>query len=249
MAECQAGARPSTSNGTSSQNPSAQQLSSLKRHHDNAFKDINHALSCDERGERQEALQAYAQGLQNLMKGLEIQCEGNTGEAWNKARDMQKKMKKAAVQMKARLEALEADMGVSRQQNGAMSTQSEDEINMQLHDDLAANQPPSYQETQADAREIFHLEGGAQIFFINPQGHVSAPSSPGPLRIYKFTNERQVRESNQPPAFMQVGDWLYPLVPGESPALRSREGAYMFPDLTGAPGSSVGVMFAPQTDR
>ncbi|XP_072040462.1 spartin-like isoform X2 [Amphiura filiformis] len=252
MAECQETARPrvSNTNGNHSSQAQSSSLSSLKRHHDNAFKDINHALNCDEHGKREEALQAYVQGVQNLMKGLEIQCEGPqcNGEEWNQARAMQKKMKKAAVQMKARLEALEAEIGNRTSQSNGRAP-SEDEINMQLHDDLEAEEPPSYQEAQADAREIFHLEGGAQIFFINPQGHVSAPSSPGPLRIYKFTNERQVREANQPPAFMQVGDWLYPLVPGESPALRSREGAYMFPDLTGAPGSSVGVMFAPQTDR
>ena len=252
MAECQEGARPRVS---SNQSSSAQQIATLKRYHDNAFKDINSALTCDERGQRQEALVAYGQSVQNLMKGLEIQCDGTgcAGPEWEQARAMQKKMKKAARQMKTRLDELEAEMNGIGQSHGQTLGLSEDEINMQLHEEMESLEseqpPPSYEDSQTDAREVFTLDNGAQIFFINPQGHVSAPSSPGPLRIYKFTDERMARESNQPPAFMQVGDWLYPLLPGESPALRSREGAYMFPDFTGAPGSSVGLMFSPDTDR
>ena len=35
----------------------------------------------------------------------------------------------------------------------------------------------------------------------------------------------------QDPAFLQVGTWVYPLVKGKSPVLKSKESAYMFPDL------------------
>jgi hypothetical protein len=35
----------------------------------------------------------------------------------------------------------------------------------------------------------------------------------------------------QPPAFLQVGDWTYPLIPGQSPMLLSHDGSYIFPDL------------------
>ena len=44
----------------------------------------------------------------------------------------------------------------------------------------------------------------------------------------------------QDPAFLQVGTWVYPLVKGKSPVLKSKESAYMFPDLD---DSLVGKVF------
>ena len=44
----------------------------------------------------------------------------------------------------------------------------------------------------------------------------------------------------QDPAFLQVGTWVYPLVKGKSPVLKSKESAYMFPDLD---DSLVGKIF------
>lgn len=46
----------------------------------------------------------------------------------------------------------------------------------------------------------------------------------------------------QPPAFLQCGDFVYPLVPGQSPVLRSSHMAYVFPDVQ-TEGHSVGIMF------
>ena len=43
------------------------------------------------------------------------------------------------------------------------------------------------------------------------------------------------RESipGQPPAFLQCGDFVYPLVPGKSPVLKGSDHVYMFPELKG----------------
>ena len=47
----------------------------------------------------------------------------------------------------------------------------------------------------------------------------------------------------QPPAFLQCGDFVYPLVPGKSPVLRTSKRAYVFPDTTSDnEGDSVGLM-------
>ncbi len=35
----------------------------------------------------------------------------------------------------------------------------------------------------------------------------------------------------QPPAFLQCGGFIYPLIPGKSPILKSGDKMYMFPDL------------------
>jgi len=37
----------------------------------------------------------------------------------------------------------------------------------------------------------------------------------------------------QPPAFLQCGGFVYPLVPGRSPVLKASDHVYMFPELKG----------------
>ncbi|XP_078684267.1 spartin-like [Branchiostoma floridae x Branchiostoma belcheri] len=92
-----------------------------------------------------------------------------------------------------------------------------------------------------DADELLCIPDGVQIFYVSPDGSVSAPSYPGPLRIVKIPEQNTT--------FLQVSDWLYPLVPGQSPALHSNNGAYMFPDvLSGQYGSCVGVVISSEVD-
>ncbi|KAJ8028469.1 Spartin [Holothuria leucospilota] len=120
-------------------------------------------------------------------------------------------------------------------------------MNMSIERDLNdICEPPSYEETMEDAYEIYGIAEGVQIYFISSAGYVSAPSYPSNLKIYKFFDEEKVRVTGQPPAFLQVGEWLYPLVPGRSPALRSDDGAYIFPDCESPDrGACVGVIIPP----
>lgn len=43
----------------------------------------------------------------------------------------------------------------------------------------------------------------------------------------------QYREKikGQPPAFLQCGGFVYPLIPGKSPILKTSDKVYMFPEL------------------
>jgi len=89
-----------------------------------------------------------------------------------------------------------------------------------------------------------------QIFYISKSGQVSCPSYPTSLSIFRFkglSSLQMWRENNtttvfiiniyfldngsDQPAFLKVGSWVYPLVPGKSPVLKSRFGSYLFPDL------------------
>ncbi|XP_041919878.1 spartin-like isoform X2 [Alosa sapidissima] len=109
----------------------------------------------------------------------------------------------------------------------------------------APNTPPSPQSLGEDGEELFFLPHGVQIFFVTPEGHVSAPSYPGYLRIVKFTSESSERMPFRPPAFLQVCDWLYPLMATDSPVLLCNTGVFMFPDLMAQlPGSYVGVVLS-----
>ncbi|XP_060129759.1 spartin isoform X2 [Zootoca vivipara] len=114
-------------------------------------------------------------------------------------------------------------------------------------------QPPPVESLGVDADELILIPHGVQIFFVSPDGQVSAPSYPGYLRIVKFLDTDAAAAQNRPPAFLQVCDWLYPLMSNQSPVLSCSTGVYMFPDLMSqVPGSYVGVVLSselPAADR
>ncbi|XP_019385610.1 PREDICTED: spartin isoform X1 [Crocodylus porosus] len=113
--------------------------------------------------------------------------------------------------------------------------------------------PPSLESLGVDADELILIPQGVQIFFVTPDGQVSAPSYPGYLRIIKFLDTDSEMARNRPPAFLQVCDWLYPLMCDQSPVLCCSSGVYMFPDMMSqVPGSHVGVVLSselPAADR
>ncbi|TSK49674.1 Spartin [Bagarius yarrelli] len=103
----------------------------------------------------------------------------------------------------------------------------------------------SLQTLGEDGEELIFLPSGVQIFFVTPDGQVSAPSYPGYLRIVKFTNDCSETTPTRPPAFLQVCDWLYPLMATNSPVLLCNTGVFMFPDLMSpSPGYYVGVVLS-----
>ncbi|XP_029027888.1 spartin b isoform X2 [Betta splendens] len=104
-----------------------------------------------------------------------------------------------------------------------------------------------------DGEELLYIPHGVQIFFVTPEGHVSAPSYPGYLRLVRFTGDQSGAGPDRPPAFLQVCDWLYPLMALDSPVLLCTTGVFMFPDMMApAPGYYVGVVLSselPAADR
>ena len=56
----------------------------------------------------------------------------------------------------------------------------------------------------------------------------------------------------RPPAFLRVGDWVYPLMPGCSPVLHCANGAYVFPNISSDSSMSeshnVGVVLSADLD-
>lgn len=123
-------------------------------------------------------------------------------------------------------------------------------------DDFYSRTSTSTSSTQSlgeDGEELLYIPHGVQIFFVTPEGQVSAPSYPGYLRLVKFTSEISDRTPSRPPAFLQVCDWLYPLMSVNSPVLECNTGVFMFPDMMApAPGYYVGVVLSselPAADR
>merc|ERR1712110_1152865 len=96
---------------------------------------------------------------------------------------------------------------------------------------------------EREAEELFNLPDSVHIFFITASGKVSTFSEPSTLRIFRF-KETSEGETN---AFIQVGGWTHPLLPGASPVLEAGNGAFMFPDVYGDDGSCVGLVLADDT--
>ncbi|XP_036392805.1 spartin-like isoform X2 [Megalops cyprinoides] len=123
--------------------------------------------------------------------------------------------------------------------SGEMSVVGEEFYNQ------APSSAPPLQNLGEDGEELLLIPRGVQIFFVTPDGQVSAPSYPGYLRIVKFTTKPSDSAPNRPPAFLQVCDWLYPLMSSDSPVLLCNTGVFMFPDMMApTPGSYVGVVLS-----
>lgn len=130
----------------------------------------------------------------------------------------------------------------------AASTPSYSELSSQVTsalEELRAD--PSLAAPTQEAEELFRLDDQVQIFFVTGDGRVSTFSELVPLRIFRFREAPAEGVAAPPPAspsaFLQVGGWSHPLVPGASPCLQAGNGAIMFPDIyADLPDCSVGLV-------
>jgi len=98
--------------------------------------------------------------------------------------------------------------------------------------------------TSGEAGEILFSMGEVQVFHVSPGGEVTTPSYPETLHVIRLDRPVDKAGTELPPAFIEVGDWTYPLVRGKSPIMKSNYGGYMFPDLEkgNIAGGAVGLL-------
>lgn len=245
---------------------SQQTFRTFQKCHDKAYQNIEQGLSLDEQGQMDAAMKAYEDGLKNLTQALEMDAEKicDKEEDRDTAKQMQQKMTKTKLQITYRLQTLQTqvithtnghtssettmDLDSPPSYDQAMSMSStgiSEEAFLSIGDSIMSDSQSGLDSLEANATEILSIANDVQIFYISPEGYVSAPSYPSALRIARFNDNSPGEASNsqQPPAFLQVHDWYYPLVPGTSPALRATNGAYIFPDLASQQqGGAVGLM-------
>ena len=73
------------------------------------------------------------------------------------------------------------------------------------------------------ARSIFLLLS-LQVFHVSASGEVTTPSYPETLYLVKLEREKNRSGAELPPAFIEVGEWTYPLLRGRSPILKADYG-------------------------
>ncbi|XP_077403449.1 spartin a isoform X2 [Vanacampus margaritifer] len=118
-------------------------------------------------------------------------------------------------------------------------------------------EPPVYSPQPADghrtlaggpgAREsesqLLLIPKGVQMFFVAPNGQVSALSQPGYLRIIRFATQPS---DGTGPVFLDVCGWLHSLTTS-TPVLLAPSGIFMLPDmLAPMPGAYIGVVLSSQ---
>lgn len=239
-------------------------FSTLQKCNDEACRLVEQGLSADEHGTQQDAVAYYNSALTKINIVLNANSEQFrcTEDQKNSAKLMQQKLNKTKMQVEYRLLALKDSQSMTpsapESMDEAYLPTYEDSVTGRnsmsnaeyaaLGDSIMSETSTSDCELTANATEIFSIADGVQTFFITPEGYVSAPSYPTALKIFRFNEQSPAASSTvQPPAFLQVGEWIYPLQPGTSAALQSNYGAYIFPDtMSPAPGASVGLMLPPE---
>lgn len=230
-------------------------LPAFKQYQEKAHNLIEQGLTSDELGRPEEARVFYQSGLKAVNAVLGVNCDNISGSDADKdaAKNIQQKMNKTKLQIEYRLQALQGPEVAMPSAPEAMETDVppsyEDVMSMTdsdfaaLGDSIMSGEQSGSRSPVANATEIFSIPEGVQIFFITPEGYVSAPSYPSSLKIFKFNENADVVTSTpQPSAFLQVGDWFYPLQPGSSPALQSNYGAYIFPDVQSQTPGKINIM-------
>ncbi|XP_041358797.1 spartin-like isoform X2 [Gigantopelta aegis] len=262
-------ARPPPPTQSTSQRQNIVTFTDFKKCYHQATQSAEKGLTYDEEDRNSDAIATYTQAVESINQVLAVDCvkiPGASADEVNSAKEMQLKLTKTKLQVEYRLQALQAVPSASNgptmadlmemqsppsyeevmsADSAASVAQNGDAEMMALGDSIMAQETPG-RSVVANATRVFEIPDGVQIFFITPEGYVSAPSYPSSLQVFKFlgqTVQMGATAEQQPPAFMQVNDWVYPLIPDTSPALHTSYGAYMFPDTASqAPGAAVGLI-------
>jgi len=71
------------------------------------------------------------------------------------------------------------------------------------------------------------LCAGIGLFEVDKKDHVVQFDDVDAVSVFKYREEVE----GQPPAFLQCGGFICPLIPGTTPVLKTGDKMYMFPDF------------------
>ncbi|CAI8030246.1 Spartin [Geodia barretti] len=233
-----------TASTTTVDSLSTRRLTLAQSYFDTAKNYVSEALSKDERGERMEALELYNQVLSTLSLGLG-QVRNGTGPGMTELRN---KLVKMRDQVKARMEILLEQEIQSRQEMSAsvadrspkpVSRTGQTSLTTSTTSRAGSSTAESAGGTRQSAKAdlVFNVDSGIGLFQVDKQDHVRKFEDVDTLSVFRYHD----RIKGQPPAFLQCGGFIYPLIPGRSPVLKASENVYMFPDLKGEDGCTVGL--------
>ncbi|XP_067943452.1 spartin-like [Watersipora subatra] len=193
-----------------------------------AFVLVSSALEHDENNKPHLALQSYEKGVRLLKEALAINLPT---EQASKEHAQREKMISTLAHAQSRVNEL-----VSFQQDTRLPLR---QTSLPSYEEASS---PSSQEsdvTSCNADVLLEI-ASSQVYFITPEGYVSTPSYPSPLKICRFIEQTV---PGAPKHFLQIGTFALPLVEDITPSLQMQNGAYIFPDVTSTqPGAAVGII-------
>nr|CAB3266530.1 spartin [Phallusia mammillata] len=249
-------ARPPPPNTRTRDEAVEQKFAKVDECYNSSMCHVTNGLVADEDGNTSAAIKHYVNALCCLEMGIGIELPRSRDRPCIAAWQRQANMAQALENVRSRLYELQ-------QGPPEPTAPSYSEGLPEGHSSLMASSSgsPAFPSNSSamnglsteDAVELLNIPNGVQLYcvFDGSTVNVAPPSYPSSLQILLFDNENSSQpgasNSSRPPAFIQVGEWVYPLIPGQSPVLKCVNGAYMFPNITATdtvqPGS-VGLVIS-----
>ena len=219
-------------------------LSIIEKYHDQAFKFINEGLNLDELGKTCDAVTCYTKGLRSIEAGINIPNRGSllSDSEKKKYDNIEKKLTRTKEQVVYRMMTLNKQIPTSMATSTSIPTEGSPHTTPESSSDDVKEQgkekntcifqeslPFIHHNNWEDVTSLLSIEEGVRLFHVDEKGDVSTWSQPCKLNVFQMMKNQ--KEGTSPPAFLKCGDWVYPLDPGKSPALKSFHRTYMFPDI------------------
>ncbi|XP_028398401.1 spartin-like [Dendronephthya gigantea] len=203
----------------------------IKSHYDQATRHIGKGITCDENNDKEQANTYYNKALRSIDVGLAMKISNSSPNA-ERSRQLHEKLQKLKVQVKKRLEALNTDVKERGKPPARppppIHVNSQKKIPHSYIPTVTNNEQGSVQSWE-DARELFSVGNSVNMFFVSKEGNVTTLHQPQTLRALQLVNESS--DSSSPTVFLQCGSWVFPLVPGRSPVLKTEDRTFMIPDI------------------
>lgn len=251
----------------------AHTFEALTKYHNEALKLQDEAETLEKGNDAEAALTKYSECLAAMDHALSLPIvrPPNPNISWERAGIITEKLQKSredvknkVVTLKSRVASSSAlpssppsyeeamGMDASKSDEAAAGTSSEPQAGLAVSPALRtyrelgqALHTLRVNEEAGDAEVIFAYDN-VLLYFISPDGSVSSSNEPERMIIVHFSEEIVGR----PPAYLQVGNWIYPLVPGVSPCFRTSYRAFILPDIhSDVEGSAVGLMLPEDADE
>ncbi|XP_054721908.1 spartin-like [Uloborus diversus] len=223
-------------------------LETIRVNHDEAYLYISQGLSYQEQGQSSLARDMYDKGLLKIDQALNVRCDQPycSGPKWDNARRLQQKMRKTAQMVRSEFNDVASPPYAPPELPPSYDEACEQTPRRSSCPGVVVATAAEGRRRSTEVVELFCVPDEVQLFYVSCDGSVSTHSSHTSLNVYQFVDHEDA--ARRPPAWLQVGSWTYPLIPGQSPALESGYGAFLFPDVGAGRDSAVGVILPPSVD-
>ncbi|VDM42880.1 unnamed protein product [Toxocara canis] len=208
-----------------------------------AFACFEQGLCYDEVDDYENAMEMYERGL-NLVKEAEKEKSVKKSELYKNIIEARKRVEKRLPRLKKRKRS-KTRQSPSKSEKEKMKdrrTNEDDTVKIELRQQLESV-------GEGEAELVFCIPDGVQLFIIEGD-ETTVPTYPCPLQIFQFNAQTQTSADVHAEAFMKVGPWVYPLIPGKTPVLKNDVGAYVVPNPTADhPNMFVGIMLPSDLDE